>query len=149
MKKNFIWWGLTILWCGVIFYMSAKTGDESSVDSGWAAQILNSVAEFLTGREDAEIPVLLIRKAAHYTEYFILGILLYMSFYNYKKPEAKILEPAAAGIFYAITDEVHQYFVPGRAMQAFDVAIDALGVLSSISLLFCISRIRAAAQKSD
>lgn len=128
--------------------MSAKTGDESSMDSGWAAWILNSAAEFLTGCEGAKIPALLIRKAAHYTEYFILGILLYMSFYNYNESRAIFLKPAAAGIFYAITDEVHQYFVPGRAMQAFDVAIDAMGVLSSICILLCISRKKAAGQKA-
>ena len=36
------------------------------------------------------------------------------------------------GVFYAATDEVHQYFVPGRSARLFDVGLDTIGVLTGI-----------------
>ena len=39
------------------------------------------------------------------------------------------------GVIYAITDEVHQYFVPGRSCEFKDVCIDGSGVLFGIVLV--------------
>lgn len=148
MKKNLIWWGLTIIWCAFIFYMSSRTGDQSSLDSGWVSWALGSLLEFVTKRQDVQIPALLIRKAAHFFEYFVLGFLLYKSFHICSQPKARILRPAAAGIFYALTDEIHQFFVPGRAMQLTDVGIDALGVISAICIFHYFSGINTEGKKS-
>jgi VanZ family protein len=63
----------------------------------------------------------ILRKAAHVTEYAVLGALLYRAF----KREAPAL---AAGIAYAATDELHQQFVRGRHGAPVDVAVDAVGV---------------------
>ena len=45
-----------------------------------------------------------------------------------------------AGALYAVSDEIHQIFVPGRSCQAFDVLIDSSGVLTGtiIMLLFLV-----------
>jgi VanZ family protein len=63
----------------------------------------------------------ILRKGAHLTEYAILGGLLYRALG--REPLA-----LAAGIAYAATDELHQYFVRGRHASPVDVAIDAVGV---------------------
>ena len=42
------------------------------------------------------------------------------------------LIPLLIGFLYAVSDEIHQHFVPGRAMQARDVLIDTAGVLLGI-----------------
>jgi VanZ family protein len=39
-----------------------------------------------------------------------------------------------AGIAYAITDEVHQLFVPGRVGAPLDVVIDSVGVAAGVLL---------------
>ena len=44
----------------------------------------------------------------------------------------KGLIPLLIGFLYAVSDEIHQHFVPGRAMQARDVLIDTAGVLLGI-----------------
>ena len=49
-----------------------------------------------------------------------------------KTKKQKILESLLFGAFYAGTDELHQYFVPGRSARLFDVGIDTLGVLTGI-----------------
>ena len=40
----------------------------------------------------------------------------------------------AAGVAYAVTDEVHQHFVPGRVGSPLDVAIDSVGVAIGVLL---------------
>jgi VanZ family protein len=67
----------------------------------------------------------ILRKAAHVTEYAILGALLLRAF----EREAPAL---AAGIAYAASDELHQHFVRGRHGAPVDVAVDAIGVAAGI-----------------
>ena len=43
-----------------------------------------------------------------------------------------LLWSLAIGVIYAVSDEIHQYFVPGRSMQISDIVIDSFGVLSGI-----------------
>ncbi len=50
-------------------------------------------------------------------------------------PLGKELPAAAIGIAYAVTDEVHQAFVPGRQGAVRDVLIDAVGVLIGVYVL--------------
>ena len=45
------------------------------------------------------------------------------------------LPAAAIGIAYAVTDEVHQAFVPGRHGAVLDVLVDAVGVLLGVYVL--------------
>jgi VanZ family protein len=69
----------------------------------------------------------ILRKLAHVVEYAILGALLLRAF-------ALRVPALAAGIAYAISDEIHQAFVPGRYASALDVAIDAAGVVVGVLL---------------
>lgn len=99
----------------------------------WAAVIFtfSSVPSLSTGLGTWDT---VLRKGAHVTEYAILGALLYRALGR----EALAL---AAGIAYAATDEVHQYFVRGRHASPVDVAIDATGVaLGMVAWLWARSR---------
>jgi VanZ family protein len=90
----------------------------------WAAVIfaLSSVPSLSSGLGVWDT---ILRKAAHLTEYAVLGALLYRAL----EREAPAL---AAGIVYAATDELHQHFVGGRHAAAVDVAIDAVGVAAGM-----------------
>ena len=73
-----------------------------------------------------------LRKAAHGLEYAVLGALL-------ARAVAEV--PALwLGIAYAVSDELHQSFVPGRAASLFDVGVDAVGVLVGIVALRQLER---------
>jgi VanZ like protein len=64
---------------------------------------------------------LVLRKLAHATEYAVLVVLL---------TRAVASAPAfALALAFALSDELHQRFVPGRAAKPLDVAIDATGAL--------------------
>jgi VanZ family protein len=66
--------------------------------------------------------------AAHALEYAVFGALLLRAL------DGRVLA-LAAGLAYAVTDEVHQSFVPGRQASALDLLVDAVGLLAGIALL--------------
>jgi VanZ family protein len=86
----------------------------------WAAVIFafSSVPSLSSGLGTWD---LLLRKAAHLTEYAILGALLVRAL---GRPWLAIL----LGAVYAASDEIHQHFVRGRHAAWYDVVIDTVGV---------------------
>ncbi|HET6623275.1 MAG TPA: VanZ family protein [Gaiellaceae bacterium] len=92
----------------------------------WAALIFafSSVPDLGTGLGGWD---LVLRKIAHAAEYAVLGALLARAL---GKPGVAVL----AGVLYAVSDEVHQLFVPGRLGSPIDVAIDAVGVVAGVLL---------------
>ena len=92
----------------------------------WAAVIfaLSSVPSLGTGLGTWD---LVLRKAAHVAEYALFGALLL-------RAVARELPSFLVGVAYAVTDEIHQTFVAGRAGRPLDVAIDAAGVAAGILL---------------
>lgn len=72
----------------------------------------------------------LVRKIAHMTEYFILGIILVLLGRAYQWKSLKIV---LLCLLFALLDEIHQLWIPGRAGSILDVGIDMLG--SGLSIL--------------
>ncbi len=69
----------------------------------------------------------MLRKLAHTAEYAVLGALL-------ARALGRSGLAVAIGVLYAVSDEVHQAFVPGRLGSPVDVAIDAIGVVCGVLL---------------
>ena len=92
----------------------------------WAAVIFafSSVPDLGTGLGGWD---LVLRKLAHAAEFAILGALLV-------RATGRAGIAFGLGVLYAVGDEVHQTFVPGRAGAPLDVAIDAIGVAVGIVL---------------
>jgi VanZ family protein len=92
----------------------------------WAALIFafSSVPDLGTGLGGWDLA---LRKLAHAAEYAILGALLV-------RATARPGLAFALGTLYAVSDEIHQSFVPGRMGSPLDVAIDALGVAIGVAL---------------
>lgn len=120
----------------MVFTFSGQQGTESGNTS---RKFTITFIQILTGKKLAldnpfiEGIQLLIRKLAHYTVYAIGGFLImnYMFTIN-KKCKYQILYSIYLGGFYAITDEIHQLFVPGRSGRILDVLIDTAGVITGI-----------------
>ncbi len=98
----------------------------------WAALIftLSSIPDLGTGLGGWDLA---LRKLAHATEYAVLGALLFRAL-------GRELPAIAIGIAYAVTDEVHQAFVPGRLGSPLDVLVDAAGVLAGVFVLGRLAR---------
>lgn len=84
----------------------------------------------------------IIRKLAHFSIYTILGLLMMslMSTYDLKQNK-RICISFGVGVLYAISDEIHQYFVPGRAARIIDVLIDSAGICVGVSIVVVILKI--------
>ncbi len=76
-----------------------------------------------------------VRKTAHAVEYAVLAFLVsgaacYGDIQDKKKRRRLFLCVWGICILYAMSDEIHQAFVPGRAGRISDVCIDAIGSLA-------------------
>lgn len=142
-KKQIIYVLLIIIWMAIVFIFSNQPSDVSSKTSG---SITEKVVQAITKdnkkitQNQRDTIETVIRKCAHFGLYLIGGILT-TSFINTTNVQGKrIIIYAILFIFvYAITDELHQLFVPGRSGEIRDVIIDTVGG-SCGTLLFIISR---------
>lgn len=131
----------------LIFLFSAKTATESDGTSIPIAQAFLNIFQRLFGHMDVDsyeialrVTNVLIRKAAHVTEYGILTI--FVSFYIWvrgHRGKVFFLITLLISVGYAVTDEVHQIFVPGRSGRITDVLIDSVGCILGV-LLFLLIR---------
>lgn len=121
-----------------IFLLSSQDGESSAQLSGAVMGHVGRLITFLFGEAGHNI----FRKFAHFFEYAGLSFLAYNAFFqSRKKNRFSPYAPYALCIFYAVTDEIHQYFVEGRACRIFDVGVDALGALAGLVLFFIIVKL--------
>lgn len=145
MKKekflSLILWAVSLLWMVVIFCFSAENAEESTQTSNGFTEIAAQfICKFFSSVPYDKIlgtSQFLVRKAAHFSIYTILGLLVFLAamFSDFKK---KGLISALICLFYAVSDEIHQYFVPGRSCRIFDVSIDFCGSLCGIIFVYII-----------
>jgi VanZ family protein len=103
-----------IFWMGIIFYFSSRS--TSSVPISYQYQFL-------------------FFKSLHLIEYGILGILL---FYALSSLPFTLL----IAYLYALSDEIHQYFIPGRGSKFTDTLFDLAGIILGIFLFKFINQLR-------
>lgn len=154
LAARIIIWSLFLLWLCVIFYFSAQQKNDSDKQTVFVIDVLNRIfglnlsqGETVSGFGILKTVDFLIRKSAHFTEYFILGILSFLAFRDisdrFKK--SAVIRPVIASVFcllYAASDEIHQYFVPGRACKAKDVLIDFSGSVAAVLICLLICAVR-------
>ncbi len=143
---------LVAFWCVAIFAFSAQSGDESSVSSdGVVYMICRLIAPDLSGLDEAaraeymSTLTFIVRKAAHFTLYFILAVLSMLNLRRRDGFERTFAAFAAVWgfcIFYAATDEFHQLFVAGRSGEPTDVLIDSSGALTGLLFYALIEKIK-------
>ena len=87
---------------------------------------------------------LVLRKCAHLTVYALLAMACVRGLAHHGLGRrAQLLGAGAIALAYAISDEFHQTFVPGRSGAPRDVAIDLIGIAAGLLLLSRNVRLRA------
>ena len=133
---------LAIIWMGVIFMFSAQVSDESKSSSNKVTSaVVNTVIsikkENISEEKRQKIiedKTFIVRKSAHFTEYFILGLILILYLQTKEKLAPKyIILAIIFCVLYATSDEIHQLFVDGRSCKIMDILIDTCG--SSLAIL--------------
>lgn len=127
---------LVIAWMIIIFWFSSMPAVLSDEKSHFVIYVFNLLGLNLNSIF-GDLANFIVRKCAHFSEYFIFFLLLY-NFYKEYFPKKKALIFSLTSVFlYACTDEFHQLFVPGREGRVRDVLIDTSGgVLAMIMCYF-------------
>ncbi len=126
----------------VIFGFSSQDGEASG---GLSRNITNKILQISNkynalGQEEKEQIAnkteKIIRKVAHFSIYTVVGLLLMGLLSTYKiKENWRMILSILLGMIYAVSDEIHQSFIPGRTPQITDIYIDTLGVILGILLI--------------
>lgn len=142
-RNKIIWTSIVVLWVLFIWANSLTSGEGSSKLSSGVLAFIESA--FSAIGIHVQISSLFIRKAAHFMEYFILGVFTYSWAFQYtnKSQRKKILYALVFATLIAAIDESIQYFIPGRAAMALDVALDVVGAIFGIICTMLILRRRA------
>lgn len=138
-KKLFVYILLSILCMITIFTFSSKNTMESNGTSKGLIKYFIHTYERVFDKDIDEKVVMdklnyPIRKIAHFSIYFLLGIFIYNIFLLTGIKHKELISILICMI-YAFTDETHQLFVSGRTGQLLDVFIDTIGSLTSILLI--------------
>ena len=138
---------LIILCMTFIFSLSADNGEVSEKKSD---SVIVKITETifhrkLTDEEKEkyiEKTVVLVRKTAHFTLYFILGLLIISFLKEFGLTKKSIIISIIVVLLYACSDEIHQTFVAGRSGEVLDVLIDTIGGSLSTYIYYLIHKRR-------
>ena len=143
MNKRKGWILASILWMALIFCFTQLpyfTGEKTSkAIQHVVVKEHNTIHTPNADHEEINVLNLIVRKATHVTVFGILALFLYKSLeiYRYSYILSWVLT-----FLYAITDEYHQSFMPGRVASFRDVLFDSLGAFLVLSFMFLIKRKR-------
>jgi len=118
-RKSWVVWIPAILWMSVIFAFSHHTNFETGLS--------------------LDFP---LKKTSHAIEYALLALCFHLALAGSLKTWSfsKARWAWMLSVFYAVSDEIHQYFVPTRSARVLDILIDSLGALLALYGLFLVLR---------
>lgn len=119
-----------MIWMVVIFALSAQPAKQSNqLSEGLTERIVTAVEQITPGVTiDQHTFHGTIRKNGHFFAYLFLGLLTMLACRCSGMTGIRaFLVTVGICVLYAILDEFHQQFVPGRSAQWADIAIDSAG----------------------
>lgn len=130
----------------LIFGFSSQSGEQSGGLSAAVTQLIaHRILHLRITPDEMALFEFIVRKAAHFSEYFLLAVSLTFAFrVNGLRGKKSFLIIALWCFLYACTDEYHQSFVGGRSPQLRDVMIDTCGGVCGDILVYMIVKIRTA-----
>lgn len=153
--KRIIFAILIVLNCLTIFYFSNQIADNSNKQSSTIVEIISNIIPYIKNMDKEKQTILkeeiltpIVRKSAHFSIYAMLGILTtnFMLTIENKKMSKRAIFALIFCMLYALTDEFHQKFIPGRSAELRDVLIDTsgamLGILLTIAVTFLVRKIK-------
>ena len=147
MKKLYIAisWVLVVICMGIIFSLSAQNGEEST-------ELSHSFVRMFLERLGLTINEGFLRSCAHCLEFMGLSVLIFNAVYVTFETRLTPLIAFVGTVLYAVTDEIHQIYVPERAFQFSDILVDStgalIGVVASLIILKIILTIKERGNKN-
>ena len=121
-----------------IFVMSNMNGESSTNSSNFIMMYLYRIYSNFSLMDYETFLNLyhnVVRELAHFIEFFVLGIALYINAIDWFENKI-IIKSLIIGLIYAISDEIHQLFILNRAFEIKDILIDSFGVIVGIILIY-------------
>lgn len=137
-RKQAVW---TILYIGFMLFIFSNSLQDATASSSRSGAVL----AWMQGHFGAGwLTEYFLRKAAHFSEFWVLGAIGLTCFRCYG---ASPLPALFTGLLTALTDETIQRFVEGRSSQVTDVWIDFAGCATGVLVFWCIRRLRDARKR--
>ncbi|MFU0825097.1 VanZ family protein [Clostridium sp.] len=133
-RKNYFRWILAAAWMVVIFSFSNDPADVSTEKSDFIINLVNTLGIDLNSTL-GELADFIVRKIAHFTEYFILYLLIFNALRDDFYLRKALIISLIATFLYACSDEIHQIFIPGREGRFRDVLIDTSGGIFALAII--------------
>ena len=130
MKRKIpVAWVIVALYILFIFSNSYMNGDISAMESGTLSRFLLSLLAKMHLYFEFDSFHFFIRKLAHFSEYLVLGALVFNANDHHPLPLPRYVPNVIFMIAIPLCDECLQTFVPGRAGMFPDCLIDMSGYL--------------------
>ncbi|MCI0623066.1 MAG: VanZ family protein [Acidobacteria bacterium] len=135
------YWLPPLLWAGLVSVFSTD-----SFSSGQTTSFILPFFQWLLPRATPEVLNsihFLMRKLGHWTEFFVLAMLLYRAFRQGQTPQWQLrlaVWTLSLVLLYSVADEIHQRFVPSRSGVWSDSLLDFFGGFCAIALLYARHR---------
>ena len=132
-----------LVWIGVIFFFSSTQGSMSHT-----SRIIRPLLEWLFPLASEETLLFyhgVVRKAAHFTEYAVLGLLAcraFISSASLRFSRRPFIAAVVLVCVVAVIDETQQSFNPTRTGSPYDVLIDVVGGITAIGIAYVFVRMR-------
>jgi VanZ family protein len=114
-EHNRLSWAITFVGAGLIFYISSLSFEDS------VAYTINFLST-----------------AYHFSAFFCFSFFLFISMTRGRVLGINFFAGILISVAYAISDEIHQFFVPGRYCSLFDATIDSAGILFAFIAYFIL-----------
>lgn len=129
--NTFLWYHLPVILYGIGIFILSSISDLNAPDLGFDPQ--DKFYHFM-----------------FYTPFgYFLGRSLSSQNYFLKVKEKYWILAVIFGLLYGISDEIHQYYVPGRIMSLWDAVANGLGICLGVYLYHHRSRIFAFFLRKD
>lgn len=134
---------LNTLWLGFIYSNSLKNKEASAAQSKPLAELIKPLLTAVGVTDDTDrIAGLIVRKAAHITEFFVLALLCYGLLRGFGiKAKSALWASGGICIAAAAVDETVQRF-SARGAAVTDVLIDLIGVALALALIIIIRTVK-------
>jgi VanZ family protein len=144
-------WTAVFLWLVLIFSLSAQPAEQSDELSKKVTEVIIETVDRVVPLDTDEKPTIdlverfnhIVRKYAHFSAYLVLGLLIMNALRRSGVRGFKaFIFSLLFCILYAVSDEIHQLFVPGRGAQVTDVLIDGAGSFVGIGMYGAVNKIK-------
>ena len=147
---------LSLAVMALIFMFSCENADKSADTSGGITEFVaeHIVSNFDTRPLSEQQDILsvidhIVRKSAHFSVFAALGACVSFAAGRRRFFSVTTLGVIGFCFLYACSDELHQYFVPGRSCEFGDVLIDSSGAVTGMFFSFIVMGIMSVISKKE